>query len=113
MSTPLLHSLSAPLATLRLLTVDFPHLLAPNIDANPLYPNQLSLSWHDFNGGFAAFEAWRSALGIHPDAVTFHVQRDGQTGVLEAQAAYGGADIELTGYTQVPADARLSGVGVS
>ncbi|MFE2580373.1 hypothetical protein [Streptomyces sp. NPDC059378] len=113
MSTPLLHSLSAPLATLRLLTVDFPHLSAPNIDVSPLCPNQLSLSWHDFNGGFVAFEAWRSALGIHPDAVTFHVQRDGQTGVLNVQAAYGGADIELTGYTQVPDGARLFAAGVA
>ncbi|MFJ9904296.1 hypothetical protein ACIRVK_15600 [Streptomyces sp. NPDC101152] len=108
MSTVLsLANLSAPLAALRLLAVDFPGLPAPNADVNPIYPNRLALAWHEFNGGFAAFEAWRAALGIDPDAVGFHVQCDGRTGVMQAQISYGGADIELTGYMPVPADLRL------
>ncbi|MFE8013458.1 hypothetical protein ACFU3O_12050 [Streptomyces antibioticus] len=103
-----LNSLSAPLAALRLLAVDFPELPAPNVDVNPIYPNRLALAWHEFNGGFAAFETWRAALGIDADAVTFHVQCDGRTGVMQAQTVYGGADIELTGYTRVPVGVRSS-----
>lgn len=108
MSTILtLDALSAPLRALRLLAVDFPDLPAPVVDVSAIYPDRLSLSVHESQGGFTAFEAWRTALGIAPDAVDFHVQCDRRTGVLNAQTEYGGADIELTGYTQVPAGARL------
>ncbi|MFJ6831419.1 hypothetical protein [Streptomyces sp. NPDC091209] len=103
MSTILtLDALSAPLRALRLLAVDFPDLPAPVVDLTAIYPDRLSLSVHAMQGGFTAFEAWRTALGIAPDAVDFHVQCDHRTGVLSAQTKYGGADIELTGYTQVP-----------
>ncbi|MFE0509227.1 hypothetical protein [Streptomyces sp. NPDC058964] len=103
MSTILtLDALSAPLRALRLLALDFPDLPAPVVDVSAVYPDRLSLSVHEMQGGCTAFEAWRAALGIAVDAVDFHVQCDDRTGVLSAQTKYGGADIELTGYMQVP-----------
>ncbi|MFE2586867.1 hypothetical protein [Streptomyces sp. NPDC059378] len=108
-----LDTLSAPLRALRLLALDFPHLPAPVVDVSSIYPDRLSLSLHTLQGGFTAFEAWRTVLGIDPDAVDFHIQCDHRTGVLTAQTVYGGADIELTGYTQVPDGARLSVAGVA
>ncbi|MFG2419297.1 hypothetical protein ACGFWD_09615 [Streptomyces sp. NPDC048448] len=102
-----LDALSAPLRALRLLTLAFPDLPAPVIDLSSIYPDRLALSFHLSQGGFAAFEAWRAALGIDPAAVDFHVQCDHRTGVMTAQTEYGGADIELTGYTQVPASAQM------
>jgi hypothetical protein len=114
MSTILtLDALSAPLRALRLLALDFPDLPAPVVDVSSIYPDRLSLSVHASQGGFPAFEAWRAALGIDPGAVDFHVQCDRRTGVLNAQTTYGGADIDLTGYTQVPAGVRMSGAGVA
>ncbi|MFD6550071.1 hypothetical protein [Streptomyces sp. NPDC058398] len=110
-ATPTLDALSAPLRALRLLALDFPHLPAPVVHVTAIFPDRLALSLHESDGGFTAFEAWRAALGIAPDAVDFHVQCGRHTGVLNAQTRYGGADIELTGYTQVPAGARLSGAG--
>ncbi|MGW6261731.1 hypothetical protein [Streptomyces sp. NPDC055085] len=92
-----LEGLSAPL-----LALDFPHLPAPVVDMSSIYPDRLALSFHESQGAFPAFEAWRAALGIDPGAVEFHVQCDHRTGVLNAQATYGGADVELTAYTQVP-----------
>ncbi|MFE3497164.1 hypothetical protein ACFXOS_29550 [Streptomyces sp. NPDC059175] len=108
-----LEGLSAPLLALRLLALDFPHLPAPVVDVSSLYPDRLSLSLHESQGAFTAFETWRAALGIDPGAVDFHVQCNSRTGVLNAQANYGGADIELTAYTQVATAARLSGTGVA
>ncbi|WP_393098618.1 hypothetical protein [Streptomyces sp. LN325] len=114
MSTILtLDALSAPLRALRLLALDFPDLPAPVVDVSAIYPDRLSLSLHPSNGAFAAFEAWRTALGIDPDAVDFNVQCDHRTGVLMAQTEYGGADVELTGYTEVPAGTRPSGAGAA
>ncbi|MFD7885107.1 hypothetical protein ACFV3N_22030 [Streptomyces bauhiniae] len=101
-----LDGLSAPLRSLRLLAADFPDLPGPVVDVSTIYPDRLSLSWHTGQGGFASFEAWRAALGIHPATIDFHVQCDGRTGVMQAQTFYGGAHIALTGYTQVaPGDA--------
>ncbi|EGX56205.1 hypothetical protein SZN_28908, partial [Streptomyces zinciresistens K42] len=57
---------------------------------------------------FTAFEAWRAALGVDPGAVGFHVQCGSRTGVLEARTRYGGADIELIAYSQVPAGAGVA-----
>ncbi|MGA5323597.1 hypothetical protein ACPCIU_24535 [Streptomyces seoulensis] len=96
-----LDDLSAPLRSLRLLAVDFPDLPGPVVDVSTIYPDRLSLSWHDGQGGFPSFEAWRAALGIDPAAVDFHVQCDGRTGVMQAQTVYGGAHIALTGYAKV------------
>ncbi|MEV6531609.1 hypothetical protein AB0M86_18790 [Streptomyces sp. NPDC051639] len=108
-----LDALSVPLRALRLLALDFPELPAPVVDLSAIYPDRLSLSVHPSHGGFAAFEAWRTALGIAPDAVDFHVQCDHRTGVLIAQTEYGGADIKLTGYTEVAAGTRPSEAGAA
>ncbi|MGC4981611.1 hypothetical protein ACLQ18_13360 [Streptomyces sp. DT193] len=105
-----LEALSAPLRALRLLAVDFPDLPAPVVHVTAIYPDRLALSVHESDGGFTAFEAWRTALGIAPDAVDFHVQCNSRTGVLNAHTRYGGADIELTGYAQVPDGARMPAV---
>ncbi|MEU0782826.1 hypothetical protein ABZ341_14735 [Streptomyces sp. NPDC006173] len=105
-----LEGLSAPLLALRLLALDFPHLPAPVVDMSSIYPDRLALSFHESQGAFTAFEAWRAALGIAPSAVEFHVQCDHLTGVLTARGKYGGAgaDIELTAFTQVPATAGVA-----
>ncbi|MEU1535476.1 hypothetical protein [Streptomyces fagopyri] len=108
-----LNALSAPLRALRLLTIDFPDLPAPVIDLSTIYPDRLALSFHPSQGAFGAFEAWRAALGIAADAVDFHVQCDRRTGVMTAHIEYGGADVTLTGFTELPADAALSGAGVA
>ncbi|MGA5321874.1 hypothetical protein ACPCIU_15720 [Streptomyces seoulensis] len=104
MSTVLtLDGLSVPLRSLRLLAVDFPDLPGPVVDVSSIFPDRLTLSLHDGQGGFASFEAWRAALGVDPAAVDFHVQCDGRTGVMQAQTSYGGARIELIGFQQVSA----------
>ncbi|QIY63471.1 hypothetical protein HEP85_19880 [Streptomyces sp. RPA4-2] len=108
-----LEGLSAPLRALRLLALDFPDLPAPVVDVSSIFPDRLALSFHLSQGGFTGFEAWRAALGIAPDAVDFHVQCDHRTGVLSARTEYGGADIELMGFTEVSADARMSGAGAA
>ncbi|MFJ5267105.1 hypothetical protein [Streptomyces sp. NPDC088358] len=108
-----LEALSAPLRALRLLSADFRGLPAPVIDLSSIYPDRLSLSLHPSNGGFVAFEAWRAALGIAPNAVDFNVQCDHRTVVMTAHTEYGGADVTLTGFTEVPADVRRSRAGVA
>ncbi|MET7823173.1 hypothetical protein ABZT23_00650 [Streptomyces sp. NPDC005386] len=103
-----LGGLSAPLLALRVLALDFPHLPAPVVDVSAIYPDRLALSFHEWQGAFTSFEAWRAALGIDPSAVDFHVQCNSRTGVLNAQATYGGADVVLTAFTQVPATAGVA-----
>ncbi|TXL86886.1 hypothetical protein [Streptomyces sp. IB2014 016-6] len=103
-----LDALAAPLRALRLITVDFPDLPAPSLGVSTVYPNRLTLSlhWRSAGDSFAAFEQWRNALSIEPDAVTFHMQCDGLTGVLEASVTFAGADIELVAYAHVPQSAN-------
>ncbi|MDQ1046822.1 hypothetical protein [Streptomyces sp. V4I2] len=93
-----LDDLSVPLRALRLLTADFGHLPAPHVHVSPIYPNRLELSFHS---GLAGFEAWREALDVAPDAVTYTVQRDGRTQVLRMVVDYAGAELELIGYGDV------------
>ncbi|MGA5064498.1 hypothetical protein ACPB9E_12080 [Streptomyces exfoliatus] len=95
-----LTDLSAPLLALRLLAAEFGHLPAPTVEVSPIYPERLELTFHD---DFAAFEAWREALNIHPDSVVHRVQTGGQTNVLRVHAAFAGAELELIGYAKVPA----------
>jgi hypothetical protein len=90
-----LDDLSVPLRVLRLLTADFGHLPAPHVHVSPIYPNRLELSFHS---GLPDFEAWREALGIAPDAVTYTVQRDGRTQMLRTLVDHAGAELELIGY---------------
>ncbi|MFD3416757.1 hypothetical protein [Streptomyces decoyicus] len=99
MSTPTLSSLGAPLLLLRMFSVEYPHLPAPCLDVSTVYPDLLTLSFHDDLGGF---EAWRDALGIAAESVSHHVHSDGRTQVLEAKADYAGARLRLVGYAKTP-----------
>ncbi|MGW2416431.1 hypothetical protein ACWCV5_30285 [Streptomyces tubercidicus] len=100
MSTPTLSALGAPLRLLRVFSVEYPHLPAPCLDVSTIYPDLLTLSFHDDLGGF---EAWRDALSIAAESVSHHAQCDGRTRVLEARADYAGARLHLVGYAKAPA----------
>ncbi|MEV0175004.1 hypothetical protein AB0I00_28285 [Streptomyces sp. NPDC050803] len=100
-----LDDLAVALRALRLLALDFGHLPAPVVNVSDIFPNRLKLSFHD---GLDAFESWREALGIAPDAVTHGMQNGEHTRVLKASVEYAGATLELTGFAEVPAPA-LSG----
>ncbi|MFF4549236.1 hypothetical protein ACFY1J_34220 [Streptomyces sp. NPDC001406] len=95
-----LDGLAAPLRVLRLLAADFGHLPAPDVDLSRIYPEQLTLRFHE---GLHAFEAWREALAVPPEKVAHRVQSDGMTRVLKASTDYAGAELHLIGYTDVPA----------
>lgn len=100
MSAPTLAVLSAPLLVLRMFSAEFSHLPAPCVSVSTVYPDRLDLSFHNDFGGF---EAWREALGIAAESVSHHVQGDGRTRVLEAEADYAGARLSLTGFAKIPA----------
>ncbi|MFE9287428.1 hypothetical protein [Streptomyces olivaceus] len=107
MSSAALDDLMIPLRALRLLAVDFPHLPAPDVDVSPLYPERLRLSFHAGSGeSLAAFEQWRVALRIAPDAVVARMQGEGRTRVLAADGLFAGAVVVLTAFADVPAVAR-------
>ncbi|MHC5904191.1 hypothetical protein ACVNF4_09845 [Streptomyces sp. S6] len=99
-----LDALAAPLRALRLLVTDFGHLPAPVVSVSPIYPGRLELSLHS---GLSDFEAWREALDVAADDVTFHVQSNGRTRVLRTLAAYSGAELELVAYGSVDAPVRV------
>ncbi|MER6475787.1 hypothetical protein [Streptomyces filamentosus] len=100
MNARILSDLTVPLTALIALEAKFSHLPAPNVDFCPVYPDRLRLSLHDDLG---AFEAWREALNIDPTAVVHRVQGGGGTRVLKVHGRFAGADIELVGFTPVPA----------
>ncbi|WP_330478283.1 hypothetical protein OG301_21230 [Streptomyces platensis] len=100
MSAPTLGALGAPLQLLRMFSAEYPHLSAPSLDISTVYPDRLTLSFHNDLSGF---EAWRDALGIATESVTHHVQCDGHTQVLKAVADYAGARLHLVGYPESPA----------
>ncbi|GAA5613566.1 hypothetical protein CP981_16615 [Streptomyces platensis] len=104
MSTPTLSALNAPLLLLRMFSAEYPHLPAPCLEVSTVYPDLLTLSFHD---DLAGFEAWRDALGIAVESVSHHVQGDGRTRVLEARADYAGARLHLVGYTKIPAPGEV------
>jgi hypothetical protein len=87
--------MSAPVAALALLLAGHPGLPAPCIGVSSVYPDRLSLSFHDVPG---AFDAWLTALRITPAAVT-EKPLGRTTWVLHAATTYGGAHIQLTDYT--------------
>ncbi|MCX4236304.1 hypothetical protein [Streptomyces ortus] len=101
-----LDEVAVPLRALRLLTVDFGHLPAPTVHVTTIYPERLELSFYDDLSGF---EMWREALGVAPDAVTYHVQNDGRTGVLSAGVDHAGAMVHLMGYADVVAPVSVGG----
>ncbi|MEU3145387.1 hypothetical protein [Streptomyces sp. NPDC006999] len=103
----MLDDLMIPLRALRLLAVDFPHLPAPDVEVSPLFPERLRLSFHDTScESLAAFEQWRTALCVAPDAVVARTQSEGQTRVLTADGLFAGAVVVLTAYADVPAADR-------
>ncbi|WP_033321218.1 hypothetical protein [Streptomyces yerevanensis] len=95
-----LDDLAVPLRALRLLAADFGHLPAPSVEVSTIYPDRLKLTFFDDLSGF---EAWRDALGIAPDAVTYREQSGGRTRVLKATAEHAGAGVDLVGYSDVTA----------
>ncbi|MBT2415746.1 hypothetical protein J7I94_35345 [Streptomyces sp. ISL-12] len=98
-----LDNLTVALRALRLLAVDFPHLPAPDVHVSTVFPECLSLIFHTSAGeSLAAFEQWRTALRIAPDAVGYRTQSDGRTRVLKAECEFAGAVIELTAYADLP-----------
>ena len=101
-----LDDVAVPLRALRLLSVDFGHLSAPGVHVSTIYPERLELTFYDDPTGF---EAWREALRIAPDAVTYRVQNDGQTGVLSASVDHAGATVRLTGYADIVAPVLVGG----
>jgi hypothetical protein len=110
-----LEGLSVPLRALRLLAVDFGHLPAPLVHVSPVDARRLELSLHDVDPGgvaaFAAFEAWRTALGITPEAVTYHVQDNGLTRVLRAAGVFAGVEVMLTAFADVSTPDPLTAGG--
>ncbi|MCI3225832.1 hypothetical protein [Streptomyces sp. NP-1717] len=113
---PTLDALTVPLRALRLLAVDFGHLPGPEVRVSTIIPDALCLAWHETTMGsgqsLTAFEQWREALGIEPDAVEYRTQAGGLTTVLLASGTYGGATVELTAYAASP-QAANSRTGVS
>ncbi|MER6088506.1 hypothetical protein [Streptomyces bluensis] len=101
MNEPLtLDGLAVPLRVLRLFAADFGHLPAPDVDLSGIYPERLTLRFHE---GLRAFEAWREALAVPPERVTHTTQGVGTTRVLKASTDYAGAQVHLYGYADVPA----------
>ncbi|MER7817067.1 hypothetical protein [Streptomyces sp. NPDC096153] len=99
MSALTLADLGAPLLALRLFGAEFGHLPAPHLSVSTVYPNRLNLSFHD---DLAGFETWRDVLGMQPGAVSYHVQGEGRTRVLEVRAEYAGVELLLTGFAEIP-----------
>ncbi|MFF7727678.1 hypothetical protein [Streptomyces sp. NPDC008001] len=102
MSTLSLGDLRAPLVVLRLFGADFAHLPAPCVSVSTIYPDLLELSFHD---DLAGFEAWREALGMAAETVSYHEQSAGSTRVLRVESDYAGARVELVGYAEIAAPA--------
>ncbi|MGW1160428.1 hypothetical protein ACWD48_19850 [Streptomyces sp. NPDC002519] len=89
--------LSRPMTLLRLLAVDHPDLPAPHANVSPHRPDVLQLSVHN---DLSAFEAWREALDVDPEAVRHNLQSGDTTVVLSAFAEIADAKVELVGYSQ-------------
>lgn len=98
--------LAVPLRGLRLLAADFGHMPAPSVQVSTVYPERLELTFYDDLPGF---EAWREALGIAPDAVTYREQSDGRARVLRTTVDYAGAVVRLTGYANIVAPVLVGG----
>ncbi|MFP1627349.1 hypothetical protein ACLB9X_19780 [Streptomyces sp. 5K101] len=98
MSASTLAALNAPLVVLRMFSAEFAHLPAPGVSVSTVYPDRLELSFH---GDFAGFEAWRDALGIAPESVSYREQGV-HTRVLTTETDYAGARLRLVGYAKTP-----------
>jgi hypothetical protein len=77
----------------------------PLLPADEIVPSVDGVSVH-LHGGLADFEAWREALGIPTEEVSFHVRSSGVT--MRADTEFAGVLVALVGYSgPVPADAAL------
>ncbi|MEU3078634.1 hypothetical protein [Streptomyces laurentii] len=107
MSGLTLAGMSAPLNALQEAAGRFPRLPAPTVSISTVCPDQLDLSFHSdvFSAAesFAAFEAWREALGLDPMSVVHCVHADGRTEVLRVHGGFAGADVRLVAFAPVPA----------
>ncbi|GGK23719.1 hypothetical protein GCM10011583_64570 [Streptomyces camponoticapitis] len=107
-----LTDLDVPLRALRTLAVEFPDLPAVDVQVSQVYPDRLELSIHN---NLTAFEAWRTALGISPDAVAWH--GEARMFWLEGVTTFAGAAVHLTGFAKleqrVPAPPELVAAGGS
>jgi hypothetical protein len=68
----------------------------PLLPADEIVPSTHGVSVHLY-GGHADFEAWREALNIPAEEVTFRVRASGGTG-MSADAEFSGVTIALLGY---------------
>jgi hypothetical protein len=91
-----LDDMRTPLRALVALATHHAGLPAPHIAASTVFPGSLRLSFH--HGRLSAFEAWREALGIAPEAVTYEVLTGTGEPLLEAVTEYAGARVELIGF---------------
>ncbi|MEU0254483.1 hypothetical protein ABZ299_18660 [Streptomyces sp. NPDC006184] len=105
-----LDDLAAALRALRLLAMDFGHLPAPDVQVSTIYPDRLKLTFHN---GLDDFEVWRQALEISPQDVVYREQNTGRTRVLNTVAAYAGAVLELTGYSDADTPVPVAAGGAA
>ncbi|MER5399244.1 hypothetical protein [Streptomyces sp. NPDC002599] len=107
-----LDDLAAPLRALRLLAMDFGHLVAPSVAVSTIYPDRLELT---FYSSLTDFEVWRQALGICPDTVIYREQNASRTHWLTASTEFAGTTLELTGYGDIdtpdPSPTVVGGAG--
>lgn len=84
----------APLAAMAQIAAAFRHLPAATLEVGAVYPEDLTVRLHD---GLDDFEAWREALGIPVDDITFSARPSGIT--LKARTKFAGAALDLIGYS--------------
>ncbi|MFC4611502.1 hypothetical protein ACFO9E_27480 [Streptomyces maoxianensis] len=105
MSAENLHRLEPALRILAQMAGPFGFLPTTDVAVRTTYrPDEFGavivISVHD---GLADFEAWREALGIRPEDVTFSLLPS--VASLRAQTEWGGAWIEVHGYGPLPTNA--------
>lgn len=77
----------------------------PLLPADEIIPSTAGVSVH-LHGGLADFEAWREALHIPVEEVSFHVRAGGTT--MRADTEFAGVVVALVGYSgPVPAGQAL------
>ncbi|WP_405944163.1 hypothetical protein [Streptomyces sp. NBC_00932] len=99
MSALPMDELSAAVTALASLTDQFPGLPAAAAQISPIFPNHLTLSFHE---GLGSFESWRTALGVSHGLVQCEVESGGGPLMwLRAETVRDGITIELVGYGHV------------
>jgi hypothetical protein len=80
----------------------------PLLPADEIVPSTAGVSVH-LHGGLADFEAWREALVIGVEEVSFHPRADGTT--MRADTEFAGVTVALVAYSSpVPAPVALTAV---